>query len=311
MKKIVAFILLTCMALTLVACTDNKSNSPETTTPQDTTSNDTAPEISMQAIYDADLTAAVLKNHQSIYIQAKMDGEVYNEKYLTRDYSYNLVPGVDEESDYAEFTTDDACFCYMGGDYLCYLSITPDGVSNFAKYRADRYASAVLSKDVLKDIIESVSQNDGRITVKSFMDGDALAELGVTSGKFEYVMDANTREIISYVGDLTLDAETSIHSVAEATYDAEVPEKVNAFLNYANQTDDLRNITVVSNPGTEKEESKCVQVPRGLIVGFRFDEESEYQFELYSDAACTEAYDPYANTDSDLTVYVKWNTKTA
>ena len=30
------------------------------------------------------------------------------------------------------------------------------------------------------------------------------------------------------------------------------------------------------------------------------------QFSVYTDAACTEAYDPYADTDSDLTIYVKW-----
>jgi hypothetical protein len=27
---------------------------------------------------------------------------------------------------------------------------------------------------------------------------------------------------------------------------------------------------------------------------------------FYTDAACTESYDPYVNTDSDLTIYVKW-----
>ena len=27
---------------------------------------------------------------------------------------------------------------------------------------------------------------------------------------------------------------------------------------------------------------------------------------FYTDAACTENYDPYADTDSDLTIYVKW-----
>lgn len=31
-----------------------------------------------------------------------------------------------------------------------------------------------------------------------------------------------------------------------------------------------------------------------------------YAAEFYTDAACTEAYDPYADTDSDLTIYVKW-----
>ena len=28
--------------------------------------------------------------------------------------------------------------------------------------------------------------------------------------------------------------------------------------------------------------------------------------EFYTDAACTKGYDPFADTDSDLTVYIKW-----
>ena len=81
---------------------------------------------------------------------------------------------------------------------------------------------------------------------------------------------------------------------------------VKTFLEYDNQTENLRNITVVSNPGIENEKIESVQVPKGLIVGFRYDEDSEYEFEVYTDAACTELYDPYADTDSDLTIYVKW-----
>ena len=74
-----------------------------------------------------------------------------------------------------------------------------------------------------------------------------------------------------------------------------------------NQTENLRNVTVVSNPGTAKEESKSIQAPKGLIIGFEFDETLEDAVEFYINSDCTEAYDPYANTDSDLTVYVKWN----
>ena len=87
---------------------------------------------------------------------------------------------------------------------------------------------------------------------------------------------------------------------------AEEPELVKTFLAYENQTEDLRSITVVSNPGTEKEVSQSVQVPKGLLIGLRYDEDTTYAFEVYTDAACTEAYDPYVNTDSDLTIYVKW-----
>ena len=285
MKKIVAFILLLCMVLTLAACG--------------------MVEITMQEIYDAAQIEALLKNHEGVYIRNEMDGELWRETYLTKDYAYDYVPG--EESDWAEFMTDDVCYCYMGGDYLRYLPISPDGVSDFASYRAEHYAAVILGVDTLDDTIESVTKKDGRITVKSVCPQEALVELGVTSAKFEYVLDAKTRGIISVISDYTYDDETTFGSVTEVTCDTEEPEMVKTFLKYDNQTENLRNITVVSNPGTENEKIESVQVPKGLIIGFRYDEDDASEFHLYTDAACTESYDAYADTDSDLTIYIEWN----
>ena len=284
MKKIIALILALCMILTLAACGKV--------------------EITMQEIYDTNQIEALLKNHESLYIRNEMDGELWRETYLTKDYVFDYIP--DGESDWAEFMTDDACYCYMGGDYLRYLPISPDGVSDFASYRAEHYAAVILGMDTLDDTIESVTQKDGRIIVKGVCDQETLAEFGVTSAKFEYVLDAKTREIVSVISDFTYDDETAFGSVTEATYDTEEPEMVKTFLEYDNQTENLRNITVVSNPGMENEKIESVQVPMGLVIGFRYDENDAYEFHLYTDAACTELYDPYADTDSDLTIYVKW-----
>ena len=52
------------------------------------------------------------------------------------------------------------------------------------------------------------------------------------------------------------------------TYDAEEPEMLKEFLGYVNQTENLHNVTIVSNPSTDKEESKSMQAPKGLIIGF-------------------------------------------
>jgi hypothetical protein len=93
----------------------------------------------------------------------------------------------------------------------------------------------------------------------------------------------------------------------EVTYDSDAPELVKTILAYENQTENLRNVTVVSNPGTDKEESKSIKTPKGLIIGFEYDDELEDAVEFFTDDACTESYDPFANTDSDLTVYIKWN----
>lgn len=133
-----------------------------------------------------------------------------------------------------------------------------------------------------------------------------MAEFGVTSAKFEYVLDAETRELISHNSDYTYVDGLAFSVVTEVTYDADVPEKLQTILAYENQTENLRNVTIVSNPGTEKEESKSIQLPKGLIFGLEFDDAFADAVEFYTDADCAEYYDPYVNTDSDLTIYVKW-----
>ena len=287
MKKLVTLILMLCMILSLSACGKV--------------------EITMQEIYDANQTKALLKNHDSVYVRNESDGEYFDEKYLTQDYIYDYI--YDEEFEWVEFTTDDANYYCLNGDYVRFWTITPDGVSSdFASYRTEYYASAILGADTVDEIIESVSKKDGRITVTSSMSQkniEYMAEYGVTAGKFEYVLDAKTREIVALNGDYTYDDGTGYHVDSEVSYDIDAPERVREFLKYANETENLRNITVVSNPGTEKEVSQSIQAAKGLAVDFRYGEE-EYVFEVYTDAACTELYDPYVDTDSDQTIYVKW-----
>ena len=287
MKKIVTLILMLCMILSLYACGKV--------------------EITMQEIYDANQTKALLKNHDSVYVRNESDGEYFDEKYLTQDYIYDYIH--DEEFEWVEFTTDDANYCCLNGDYVRFWTITPDGVSSdFASYRTEYYASAILGADTVDEIIESVSKKDGRITVTSSLSQkniEYMAEYGVTAGKFEYVLDAKTREIVAINGDYTYDDGIGHHVDSEVSYDIDAPERVREFLKYANETENLRNITVVSNPGTEKEVSQSIQAAKGLAVGFRYEEE-EYVFEVYADAVCTELYDPYVDTDSDQTIYVKW-----
>ncbi|MBQ2384832.1 MAG: hypothetical protein II292_01345, partial [Clostridia bacterium] len=250
----------------------------------------------------------IFKNCQSISIREKMDGELWRERYLTKEYCYDYFASFGEVSDWENFITDDAYYYYSINDsYICYLGITPDGMTGFASLRAESYANSILSEDALKDTIESVEEKDGRITVKTFWSQDLLTENGMTSAKFEYVLDAESRKIISCTCNYAFDDGSSFVSSVEVSYDAEMPERVNTYLGYTEQTEDLRKVTVVSNPGAENEKTESVQIPKGLIAGFRYEEGDDYDFVLYVDAACTEEYDPYVNTDSDLTIYVKWS----
>ena len=300
MKKILAFALVLCMVLTFAACANKESAPSESTMPEST-----QPEITMQDIYDAVQTEAMLKNHQSIYIRGGMDDELWLETYLTKDYRYSYMPG--EEFDWMEFMSDDVCYYYVEDDCVRYVFITPDGMGDFASDRAERSESIILGTEALENTIESVSEKDGRITVTGQENPANLAEFGMTSAKFEYVVDAKTCEMISLINDYVYEDGTTFCSTTEITYDADAPELLKTILAYESQTENLRNVTIVSNPGTEKEESRSVQTPKGLIIGFQYDDAFEGAVEFYIDAACTEGYDHYANTYSYLTIYIKWN----
>jgi hypothetical protein len=263
--------------------------------------------ITLQEIYNASKTEDLLKNHESVYIRNESDGEFWRETYLTKDYSYDYMP--DEVLPFLNFMTDDANYYYDAGYRLRYFFVTPDGFGDFVKGREEYYSLVILGEECLDDIIESVIQKDGRITVKTVMSQktiDSLVDFGVTSGRYEYVLDAKTREIISVFSSYTFADGTVSDSVIEMSYDVEMPEVLKEFLEHVNSTEDLRNVTIVINPGTDKEEIKSIQAPKGMVIGFEFDIVTGYEIEFYTDAACTEAYDPYAGTDSDLTVYVKW-----
>ena len=287
MKKIAILTLTLMLVLALAACGKVK--------------------ITMQEIYDASQTNAMLKNHESVYIRNEMDGEIWRETYLTKEYAFDYIP--DEAFPWVQFMTDDVRYHYDAGSYLVYLFVTPDGVGDFAKKRTESYASMVLGEEILDQSIASVSKKGGRITATTALSSKELeiwAADGVTAGKLTYVLDAKSRELVSTTADYTYEDGTVFSTATEIVYDAEAPEMMEVFLKYANQTEDLRNVTVITSPGTEKEVSQSVQTPKGVIVGFEFDDELGYAVEFYTDAACTESYDPYADTDSDLTIYVKW-----
>lgn len=290
MKKIITFILSLCIVLTFAACTDSGKSTLE---------------ITMQDIYDANQIETLLAKHQSIFIQEEMDDKIFREGYLTKKYSYAHYP--DDEHDAAQYMTDDTSYAYNNGSYLRYLYVTPGGVTNdFASDRAELLAP-VVDTEIVKEIIESVNEKDSRITVRSYLSQEFLAlEKGIASCKNEYVLDAKTHEIISLTRDYTFEDETTFHLETKVTYDAEEPETLDLFLKYANQTDDLRSVTVVSNPGSEKETSQNFRIPKGLIVGFSFGDDFEDKVAFYADEACTVAYDPYTGTEADLTVYIKW-----
>ena len=78
------------------------------------------------------------------------------------------------------------------------------------------------------------------------------------------------------------------------------------FVAYDKETENVRTITVVSNPGAEHEKTESFQAAKGLAMGLAPDFGAEQNFTAYLDAACTQPLEEEPDTNSNITCYIEW-----
>ena len=129
----------------------------------------------------------------------------------------------------------------------------------------------------------------------------------MTSANFEYVLDATTHNLLFSKNVYNYEDGSVLEIVSDAIYNVEPPEAAQAILAYDHQTEDLRTVTIVSNPGTKNEKTESVQIPKGMPVLMAAVSVRLGNFGIYSDAACTQQHTTPDDHTSDVTVYVKWD----
>ena len=298
MKKTIAFILLMCMVLTLAACADKENTTPESTTS----------EVTLQEVYDAGKNlAALLGNHENVYVQVTSNGTIVREEYLSKQYSYSFTSAeyMDMGFEYASLVTDHAEYVCFDNSYLLNVTLTPSGM-------VDRFATVgtvdFISTEVLNDDA-SIIEKDGSITVTCNADVDEILIIGkdVVSCSEIYTLDAKTREMTAIKTVYTYKDGTVEEGIIAITRDVETPKGAVPFLAYEQETENLRTVTFVSNPGTENEKTESIQAPKGLLVVFSPNWDVEKTFTMYADAACTQVIEEDLDINSDVTVYIKWD----
>ena len=301
MKKIVTFILLLCIVLSLAACTDNGSTTPENTTP----------EITLQEVYDAGKNlVALLGDHENVYVVITSNGNVIREKYLSKEYAYSFQGPefMDIGFEYASFDTDHSEYIYFDNNYARNVTLTPSGIVD-PKERFAIVGTADFISSMVLDSTPVITEKDGSIIVACTSDAKDIATIGegVVSCVETYTLDGKTREMTAVKTVYTYEDGTVEEGVVTITRDVAVPEGAKPFLAYEQETENLRTVTIVSNPGTENEKTESIQAPKGLPVGFSNDWNVEKTFALYTDAACTQAIEEDPDVNSDITLYIKWD----
>ena len=302
MKKIVTFILLTCMILTFAACSDNGSEPTE----------NAIPEITTQILYDASNVPALLEKHDSVLVVHTANGDAYQEDYYSKEYCYTFYDG--EEFDHTFLSTNNGFIYNLEDMYAQAIMITPDGMADMENLFAEELEKNYLLPDIVNDTITSATEKDGQLIVMNVPDQEELDAAkaqgwNIVDGE-EYVLDAKTLDLISVKGGSVSDSGEKYEGAMFVTYNAEIPEGMKKLVEYAQQTEDMRTVTVVFHSGAENEKSESIQVSKGLRVEFFADSEQpeeEAPFTMYADAACTQVIEEDLDVNSDVTIYIKWN----
>ena len=320
MKKMITFILVLCMILTIAACT-NKDNTPEnttpaTTTPAETTTENTTPtpedptEITLQEIYEVGKNyIALLGDHENLFITYEYNGSGIRQDFYSKEYYHTFTSSeyYGWGEDYETFITKNAEYYYSEGAYSFDIMLALDGIINAQKHFDEAGKTPFMEFDATKEENATIVQQDGLLIVTYTNDQEDLAEFGdnIVSLVETYTLDATALEIISVTVLYTYDDGSTLDGCITIARDVEAPDRVEEFLKFENETD-LRTVTVVSNPGTEDEKTDTVQAPKGLMVDIYSHWDIEETLTLYTDAACTQIFEGDTDFDADITVYTKW-----
>ena len=211
--------------------------------------------------------------------------------------------GIDNTS----FLTARAEFSYFNNTYVRCVYLTTNGFADEKETFNVIGEFTFISKINPNDGFD-ITEKDGSIIVTRTcdMDNTYVADEKIVSCVETYVLDAETREINFVTTTYTYDDGTVEEGVVTITRNAEGPEEAETFINFENQTENLRTVNVVFNPGTENEKTEIIQIPNGIYVNFYSDFNIEKTPDLYVDEALTQKYVNDSDANADLTVYVVW-----
>lgn len=243
--------------------------------------------FTMQDIINANSVQARLQNCDAITVQMHTIEKEKTTLHFDRNSAYIKTEDLVEESVDETVVMKDNCLCYhKTGDTYSAGIVNNESVLALYGKLADVFS--------VEEVIQYAETNAGKLIVTT-----KYEEAGVTDKYwiYEYVLDARTyciekRE--TYVG--YPDGTRSMIGIMEIKEDVEKPTGMAELLARTNDTENVREVVIVTNPGTSDIAVIRVSIAKG-------DKFYMADYKLHTDFACTQAFEDVAPYEEDLLLY--------
>lgn len=289
-RKILFAVLLSFLLATTAGC-GNKETTGEKQKPE----KEEMDALTMETIYEANTKEQLLKTHDNLLIE-DMDGQRYvdENKYYEKSQGEEVVFSGDvsyvrqEEKDGIWLGFDDSHLRYEDYNNLFFFE-------EFYRY-----------EEIVKE-----EEKEGQLIVKTRIPNDVVLEFGagledIKEGQFyenEYVLDKKTLEVQKVSAFKCMENEKPAEvNTCEVNYDEEEPLEVQEFYETMQDTQKMRTITIVLEPGSIAEQSFERRVERG--EDFYMDLPDDY-YEVYTDKEMTRNFTGSTDKETDLTLYTR------
>ncbi len=224
-------------------------------------------------------------NKNTSYVEFLKEGAC--QLYIDSELKYEMADG----DMYAYLFVDTETYTLPGGDNYLY---DPESIKETIKETKTEGDKQIVETEMPKEIVDKILEAEGTENTE-YVSGKAIYELQKD--------DLSLLSLKSYM--VNKDGDETLYGTLDVEYGIDsMPDNAKKMYEAATQTENLRKVTIVTNPGTEEEKSWETDVPKGIKVSIYTGDGYKG---MYLDKECTQEAPTATNFDEDVTYYMKKN----
>ena len=251
--------------------------------------------LTMQEIVEVNRPEQILNTMENVSIEDRdsfryLDNEKYYEdidgKRLMFAGDYSYMESEDENITWLEF--DDTKLDYEDIDNLYFMGelVQHEEITGYKEEEDELHISTKIPKEKVQEF---------GFGLKELEEGQSFEN--------EYVLDRETYLLRKVINKKCVEGKKAeVIKDLSIAYNVKEPEAVRDTYTLIQNDDQMRNITVVLDPGSLTEQTFCRRVPKGCAI--YMDLPDDY-YETYTDKEMTMNFNDDVDHDSDLHLYTR------